>query len=123
MRYKDSTSTTSSTSSTFSTLFFMSSSQQRIDVIPPRFTVNLDLPPGQRWQLVIKSRERVLRNLAKQFPDILRQQFNDTIGNIRKTVLRPLCYMKPMKKTYAKELAGIATLTSAFGLTYGDLVL
>lgn len=97
--------------------------ENRIDLVPPQFTVNLDLPPKQRWQHVIKDREDVLKDLARCFPNLLKQQFNDIVGNIRKTVLRPLCYMKPMHQLYSQELAGMATLTSAFGLTYGDLVL
>ena len=95
----------------------------QIDVIPPHFTINLDMSPRERWQHVVKDREQVLQKLSRDFQTILRQQFNETVGKLHKPLLRPLCYMKPLQKTYAEELAGIATLTNKYGLSYGDLVL
>lgn len=91
--------------------------------LPKEYIIDLDLPPGDRWDHVIRDNDAELRQLSDEFTNILKSQFNGTIARLRKYVLRLLCSMKPMQDTYSKELAGIAKITSAYGLSYGDLVL
>ena len=87
------------------------------------YIIDLDLPPGDRWDHVIRDNDAELRQLSENFTSILKSQFNGTIARLRKYVLRPLCSTKPIHNTYSKELAGIAKITSTYGLSYGDLVL
>jgi len=95
----------------------------RIDKIPNEYTIDLDLPAQERWIHVAFAERRNLQKLADTLPVILRDQFNGFVAATRKSVIRPLCYMKPLPREYSQEIYGISKLTTSYGLTYGDLVL
>lgn len=86
------------------------------------YVIDLDLKPSERWLHIVEKNKDVMRELGRDFRNIVRQQLGKKCSALYPVLIGPLCHLKPLPVEYTEELRGIAKTTGKFGISYKDLV-